>query len=186
VKQKRFLIALLLVFVPLIDSVFLGNTFGLQWHSPALMYQVSVYLVPVKLLLTLAGVVLLVKANDAGVFKVIKFIALPIGVLHMCLLSLVCLGYVLFGTKTQFYRADGNIQLYTADVGAMGKSYHYFSYLCRNQYGFYTETPISKEHWLGQFSFSQQGNQLMITLQGNRDDSKNNTLSRDIPPHFCE
>jgi len=186
VKQKRFLIALLLVFVPLIDSVFLGNTFGLQWHSPLLMYQVSVHLVPVKLLLTLAGIVLLFKKPGTGVSKLAEFSAVSLGLLHICLLAVACLGMVLFGTKTQFYRANGNIQLYTADVGAMGKSYHYFSYLCRKPFGFYTLTPISKEDWLGQFSFSQQGKQLVITLQENSEASENNTISRDIPSHDCE
>jgi hypothetical protein len=184
VKQKRFVIGLLLVFVPLIDSLFLGNTFGLQWHSPVLMYQVSVYLVPVKLLLTLTGIVLLFKQPAKGAFKLAEFSAVSFGLLHIFLLAVACLGMALFGTKTQFYRANGNIQLYTADAGAMGKSYHYFSYLCRKPFGFYTLTPISKEDWLGQFSFSQQDNQLVIELPGNAEEHK--TIRRDIPPHGCE
>jgi hypothetical protein len=186
VKYNRFLGALLLVFLPLIDSLFLGNTFGLQWHSPVLMYQVSVYLVPVKLLLTLAGIVLLFKAPATGVFKLAEFSAVSLGLLHICLLAVACLGMALFGTKTQFYRDNGNIQLYTADAGAMGQSYHYFTFLCRKPFGFYTVTPISQEDWLGQFSFSQQGKQLVITLQGNGEKSENVTISRDIPPPPCE
>ena len=72
---------------------------------------------------------------------------------------------IAFFHKSGFYRMDGDIQLYTADTGAIGKSYHYFDYLCRHKYGFYTAVPISKEEWLGQFSFQQNGEQGLSELR---------------------
>lgn len=180
---KRLTAALLCILIPLVDSLFLGNVFGLQWHSPTLMYKASVYFVPVKLLFTIIGLVLLLQTPIAGAMKYTKGIAIALGVLHACMLALVCMLYLLLGDKSGFYRHNGNIQLYTADTGAMGKSYHYFSYLCRGKYGFYTLVPISREDWLGQFSFQQRGDQLVITQQH---DGEPNTLSRPIPIGSCD
>ena len=180
---KRLTAALLCILIPLVDSLFLGNVFGLQWHSPALMYKASVYLVPVKLLFTIFGLVLLFQSPIAGAMRYAKVIVIALGVLHACMLALVCLLYLLLGDKSGFYRHNGNIQLYTTDTGAMGKSYHYFSYLCRGKYGFYTLVPISREDWLGQFSFQQSGDQLVITQQH---DGEANTLSRPIPIGSCD
>ncbi|MEO3864284.1 hypothetical protein [Rheinheimera fenheensis] len=180
---KRLTAALLCILIPLVDSLFLGNVFGLQWHSPALMYKASVYLVPVKLLFTIFGLVLLLQSPLAGAMRYAKVIVIALGVLHACMLALVCMLYLLRGDKSGFYRHNGNIQLYTADTGAMGKSYHYFSYLCRGKYGFYTLVPISREDWLGQFSFQQSGDQLVITQQH---DGEPNTLSRPIPMGSCD
>ncbi|MBU2112594.1 MAG: hypothetical protein KKE94_02340 [Gammaproteobacteria bacterium] len=160
--QKRIVAALLLVLVPLLDSLFLGNVFGLQWHSPALMYKVSVYLIPVKLMCTVIGLVLLYHSEVVGAMKYAKVILIVLGVLHACMLALVCLLYLTLGDKSGFYSDNGNIQLYTADSGAIGKPYHYFEYLCRHKYGFFTVVPISREDWLGQFSFQQNGDQLVI------------------------
>lgn len=180
---KRLTAALLCILIPLVDSVFLGNVFGLLWHSPALMYKASVYFVPVKLLFTIIGLVLLLQLPIAGAMRYAKVIVIALGVLHACMLALICLLYLLLGDKSGFYRHNGNIQLYTADTGAMGKSYHYFSYLCRGKYGFYTLVPISREDWLGQFSFQQRGDQLVITQQH---DGEPNTLSRPIPTGSCD
>lgn len=179
---KRIIAALLCILIPLLDSLFLGNVFGLQWHSPALMYKISVYLIPVKLLFTVIGLMLLLQSPIAGAMKFAKVIVIVLGVLHGCVLALVCLLYMLLGNKSHFYRDNGNIQLYNADTGAIGKSYHYFSYLCLGKYGFYTEYPISKEDWLGEFSYQQQGDKLVITQHGNKEVK---TIIRDIPLASC-
>ncbi|GAA0550286.1 hypothetical protein GCM10009098_17490 [Rheinheimera aquimaris] len=181
--KKLFWAALLLITVPLIDSLFLGNAFGINWHSPKLMYQVSVYLVPIKLLLTITGIVLLLKIPAQGWAKAGKYSVVTVGVLHCCLLALICLAYLVFGDKTKFYQENGNIHLYTADTGAMGKSYHYFDFICRGKFGFFTPIPISREDWLGQFSFEQSGNQLVIR-QLNNDET--NVITRDIPTNSCK
>ncbi|MGP9800022.1 hypothetical protein [Rheinheimera sp. NSM] len=181
--QKRLIAGLLFILIPLFDSLFLGNVFGLQWHSPALMYKVSVYLIPVKLLFTVIGLVLLYHSHVVGAIKFMKVIVIVLGVLHGCMLALVCLLYLTLGDKSGFYSANGSIQLYTADTGAIGKSYHYFSYLCRGKYGFYTLVPISREDWLGQFSFQQNGDQLVITQH---DGSETNTIIHQIPAGSCD
>ena len=180
--QKRFIAALLCILIPLFDSLFLANVFGLQWHSPALMYKVSVYLIPVKLFLAVIGLTLLYRLTVVGAMQYVKVIVIVLGVLHGCMLALVCLLYLTLGDKSGFYRMDGDIQLYTADTGAIGKSYHYFDYLCRHRYGFYTAVPISKEEWLGQFSFQQNGEQLVITQRVGSDIK---TIIRDIPTGSC-
>lgn len=180
---KRIIAALLCILIPLLDSLFLGNVFGLQWHSPALMYKTSVYLIPVKLLFTVIGMVLLLQSPIASAMKYAKVIVIVLGVLHGCMLALVCLLYLMLGDKSHFYSDNGNIQLYTADTGAIGKTYHYFSYLCRGKYGFYTLVPISREDWLGQFSFQQVGDQLVITQQH---DGEPKTISRQLPTGSCD
>lgn len=173
----------MLITVPLIDSLFLGNAFGINWHSPKLMYQVSVYLVPIKLLLTITGIVLLLKIPAQGWAKAGKYSVVTVGVLHCCLLALICLAYLVFGDKTKFYQENGNIHLYTVDTGAIGKSYHYFYFICRGKYGFFTSTPISREDWLGQFSFEQSGNQLVIRQLINEQEK---VITRDIPTNSCK
>ena len=179
---KLFWAALLLIAIPLIDSLFLGNVFGINWHSPKLMYQVSVYLVPIKLLLTIMGIVLLLKVPAQGWAKAGKYSVVTTGVLHSCLLALICMSYLIFGDKTKFYQENGNIHLYTADTGAMGKSYHYFYFICRGKFGFFTPITISREDWLGQFSFEQSGNQLVIRQLNN---DQTNVITRDIPSQSC-
>jgi hypothetical protein len=183
-QMNRMLVfSILLIAVPLIDSLFLGNVFGINWHSPKLMYQVSVYLVPIKLLLTLVGIVLLLRIQMRAWRKAGKYTLLTAGILHSCLLALICMSYLIFGDKTKFYQENGNIHLYTADTGAMGKSYHYFYFICRGKFGFFTPIPISREDWLGQFSFEQSGNQLVIRQLNN---DQTNVITRDIPTSSCK
>lgn len=160
--KKLLLIPCLLVILPLLESLFMGNTLGLQWHSPRLMYLVSAYLVPVKLLLTLAALVLLSRAEVPAWFNYLKIPVMIAGTLHSVILALVCMVYLASGVSEQSDRENGNIYVYTVDTGAIGKSYHYFSYLCRNEYGFYRLQPIAKLDWLGEFSFYQHENLLMI------------------------
>lgn len=179
---KRIVVALLLILLPLFDSLFMGNVFGLNWHSPALMYKVSVYLIPVKLLFAVIGLLLLYRSTVAGWLNYVKITVMVLGVLHACMLAVVCLLYLALGDKSRFYSSNGDIQLYTADTGAIGKSYHYFSYLCRGKYGFYTLIPISREDWLGQFSFKQYDGQLVITQH---EDSDAKTIVREIPRDSC-
>lgn len=160
--KKSLLIPCLLVILPLLESLFLGNALGVVWNSPFLMHQISVYLIPVKLLLTLAGLKLLLKVDAPSVFNYLKIPVITVGALHSLVLTWVCFFYLLSGSTEQFHRENGNIYVYTADAGAMGKSYHYFSYICRDNYGFYTLHPIAKLDWLGEFSFQQQEHLLII------------------------
>ncbi len=163
--NSRLYLSFALISVLLIETLFLGNSFSLQWHSPKLMYQVSAYLVPVKLALTglalfwLSGMVL------TGWRKYGRVMLASLAVMHISMLTWVCLAYLFleFAPLTKQFRLQGNIAVYTADPGAMGRAYHYFSYFCRNDYGFYRLAPISRLDWLGEFEFTEQQGELVIT-----------------------
>ncbi len=160
--KQSLLIPCLLVFLPLIESLFLGNTLGLEWQSPQLMYLVSAYLIPVKLLMVLSGLVLLSKTDTLIKFNYLKKPVVVAGTIQGGILALVCFVYLVSGIDEWPGRESGNIYVYTADAGAIGKSYHYFSYICRDNYGFYRLHPIARLDWLGEFRFYQKENLLMI------------------------
>lgn len=163
--NSRLYLSFALISLLMIETLFLGNSFSLQWHSPKLMYQVSAYLVPVKLALTglalwwLSGMLL------TGWRKYARVVFASLAVIHISMLTWVCLAYLFldFAPQAKQYRLQGNIAVYTADPGAMGRAYHYFSYVCRNDYGFYQLTPISRLNWLGEFEFTEQHGELVIT-----------------------
>ena len=160
--KKSLLIPCLLVTLPLLESLFLGNSLGLEWQSPQLMYLVSAYLIPVKLLMVLSGLVLLSKVDAPVKFNYLRTLVVIAGTIHGVILAMVCIVYLASGIDEWPGRENGNIYVYTADAGGMGKSYHYFSYICRDNYGFYTLHPIAKLDWLGEFSFHQQEHLLII------------------------
>jgi hypothetical protein len=153
-----------LLTVLLIETILLGNTFGLQWHSPKLMYQISAYLLPLKLLLTALTLYFLIRVRLTAWRKYLRYLLVPLGVLHIVILSLVCLAYLLFdfAPLTNQYQSQGNIAVFTANPGAMGKAYHYFSYICHSPLDFYTLEPITRLNWLGKFEFSEQAAELII------------------------
>ncbi|EHR40499.1 hypothetical protein [Alishewanella jeotgali] len=161
----RFYLSAAVVVVLFIETLFLGNTFSLQWHSPKLMYQVSAYLVPIKFLLICLALGALSGLILTGWRRYGRYLLLTLASLNLLLLSLVGVGYLFagFAPLSQQFRLQGNIAVYTADPGAMGRAYHYFSYFCRNDYGFYRLEPISRLDWLGEFDFNEQQGELVIT-----------------------
>lgn len=163
--NSRLYLSFALISVLLVETLFLGNSFSLQWHSPKLMYQVSAYLVPVKLALTGLALLWLSGMLLTGWRKYARVVFSSLAVMHMALLSLVYASYIFldFAPQAKQYRLQGNIAVYTADPGATGRAYHYFSYICRNDYGFYQLTPISRQDWLGEFEFTEQHGELVIT-----------------------
>lgn len=153
-----------LLVIVIFESMFLGNTFGLKWHSPKLMYQISAYLVPVKIVISIIGLYFLSNLMLKGWRKYSCILLQCLGVMHIFLLSLVCLFYLLFdfAPLAKQFRLKGNIAVFTADPGAMGRAYHYFSFICHNSLGFYSTTRIDRLDWLGSFEFMEQGDQLLI------------------------
>jgi len=170
VKHKKLIIACLLILLPLIDSLFIPEAFGIQWQSPKTMYLVSAYLVPLKLLLvTLGGFMLASHGHPhhqpprkwySKLFDVTIFILAGI---QFIVLGIVCLLYIAAGTQADNYRRQGNIAVYTSNFGALGnEANHHFSYQCTGQNGFYTLTPIVTLDWLGHFTFTEKTNTLII------------------------
>lgn len=167
-----FYFNILLISVLLIDTLFLGNVFSLQWHSPKMMYLISAYLVPVKFLLTVLALALLRRTVLSGWRNLVRHTMSGLAVIQLVLMSLVGVGYIFagFAPLSEQFRVQGNIAVYTADPGAMGRAYHYFSYFCRNDFGFYRLTPIGRLDWLGDFTISEQQAELVITpLRNNTD-----------------
>lgn len=160
--NHRLLLGYSLILLPLAETLWLGNTFSLTWHSPKLMYQISTFLVPIKMLLTIAGTILIYRTAFRSPLSYLHMAPYCIGLCHALLLSLVCLSYLIFGTKADLFRESGTIHVYTADAGAMAKSYHHFSLICQDDFGFYRLQPIETLDWLGEFSFQQQGDELLI------------------------
>ncbi|MDD4862791.1 MAG: hypothetical protein PHE38_02140 [Alishewanella agri] len=165
VMNYRFYVSCAVIMLLLVETLFLGNSFSLQWHSPKLMYQLSAWLVPVKFLLTCLALGWLSRLVLSGWQRYSRYVTSTLAILHLLLLSLVGVGYAFagFAPLSKQFRLEGHIAVFTADPGAMGKAYHYFSYFCRNRYGFYHLEPISRQNWLGQFDYIEQGGELVIT-----------------------
>lgn len=170
IKHKRLIIACLLILLPLLDSLFIPEAFGIKWQNPKTMYLVSAYLIPVKLVLVTIGGFMLASHGHphhqpprkwyAKLFDVTIFILAGV---QFIMLGIVCLLYLGAGTQADNYRKQGNIAVYTSDVGALGgEANHRFSYQCTGENGFYTLTPIVTLDWLGHFTFTEKANALII------------------------
>lgn len=133
------------------------------------MYLFSAYLIPIKLLFVTIGGFLLAshghphhdepRAWYAKVFDIGIFILAGIQFIVLAIISAL---YLAVGTQADDYQQQGNISVYTSDIGAFGKATHYFSYKCTDENGFYSLTPIVTLDWLGHFTFSEKGTLLII------------------------
>ena len=168
-KHKKLIIAYLLIILPLLDSLFIPTAFGLQWHNAKTMYLFSAYLIPIKLLLVTIGGFLLVKhyqqhhhQPQAQYRKLVDNLIFIVAGIQFIVLAIMSGLYLVVGTQADDYQQQGNISVYTSDVGALGKATHYFSYQCTDENGFYTLTPIVTLDWLGHFSFIESNDTLII------------------------
>ncbi|MGO2074115.1 MAG: hypothetical protein ACTH7Q_07790 [Pseudoalteromonas sp.] len=170
IKHKNFIIACLLILLPLIDSLLIPVAFGIQWQDPKTMYLVSAYFIPFKLVLVTIGGFMLASHGHSHHQEprkwYSKFVDVTIFILagvQFIMLGIVCALYLVVGTQADNYRRQGNITVYTSDVGALGgEANHHFSYQCTTQNGFYKLTPIVTLDWLGHFTFTEKANTLII------------------------
>jgi len=168
-KNIKFTLTSLLILIPLIDSLFIAPAFGLQWKSEQTMYYVTVFLMPIKLLMVLLGGFLLVRQAHSPrrlttvlykkLFQVSLFI---LAGLQSIVLIIVCVLYIVVGTNADKYQLKDKISVYTADSDTLGKATHYFSFQCTDKAGFYSLTPIVTLNKLGDFSFSTKNDKLLI------------------------
>lgn len=165
------MLASLLILLPLIDSLFVPTAFGLQYHSEKAMYLLSAYFIPVKLILVIAGGLILASFAKSQIEfsepvkwydKLYSLILFGLALIQFALFLIICTWYVVVGTQAGDYLQQGHISVYTSDVGTLGEATHYFSYQCTDQNGFYTLTPIVTLDWLGHFSFKVKENTLVI------------------------
>ncbi|MBE0459322.1 hypothetical protein NDQ71_05460 [Pseudoalteromonas sp. KG3] len=175
-KRKKLIIAYLLIVLPLLDSLLIPPAFGLQWHNAKTMYLFSAYLIPIKLLFVTIGGFLLVKQDRqhheqprVWYRKLVDGLIFIVAGVQFIVLAIISGLYLVVGTQADDYQQQGNISVYTSDIGAFGKATHYFSYQCSDDNGFYTLTPIVTLDWLGHFTFSEKGTVLIINHNAHTD-----------------
>lgn len=164
---SRYHLAALIITVTFIDSMFIPPVFGIQWHSQKFTYELSTYLVWIKLILVSIATYVLIKSisktsKHTVQAKLVSLLLFIMAGLQIVALGLTCIWYAIVGSQAQFYQQQENIVAYTSDVGAFGSAYHHFGYQCVGEYGFYTYTPIATIDWLRDMSFYEKNNQLII------------------------
>ena len=137
------LAVLILILVPLVESLHGGVLWGLNYHSPKFMSQVGDALALVKLIALCAGVYLLFTQH--GTFRYL-FKSKWMSIVFSCVLATVALIQIAIGllgvlidatlgTNRDYFHKEfaienNTIYVFTADPGAMGTAYHYFYLKC--------------------------------------------------------
>ncbi|KGJ96678.1 hypothetical protein [Thalassotalea sp. ND16A] len=187
--MKLLITIIILIYIPLLESLYSSTLWGLNWYSPLVMDKVGNYLLFIKIASIGLGLYLLsintlqlrnlFSSNLLFSFqKVINFI---VGCFQVALLSLGLLFIGIEGDLNKKHREekfDGfSIYALTSDPGAMGKAYHYFYIKCPKPMGRYGLTLIKKFDWLGKFEFDVSQNILSIkTSDGNVEELDISTL----------
>ena len=162
---------LILILVPLVESLHGGVLWGLNYHSPKFMSQVGDALALVKLIALCAGVYLLftqhgrlrylVKSKWLSVvlsciLAIVAFIQIAIGLLG------VLIDATLGSNRDYFHKefeiGNNTIYVFTADPGAMGTAYHYFYLKCPLPLDRYELTFIEKTNWVWELELKASDN----------------------------
>ncbi|WP_372762415.1 hypothetical protein [Pseudoalteromonas sp.] len=165
---SRYHLAAVIIVATFIDSLFIPPVFGIQWHSEKFIYVLSTYLIWFKLIVVSIATYVLIKTLDAEqipqrlTVKLVSLLLFFMAGLQIVALTVTCIWYVVVGSQAPFYQQQGNIVVYTSDVGAFGSAYHHFGYQCVGPSGFYHYTPIATIDWLRDMSFFAKNNQLII------------------------
>ena len=165
------LAVLILILVPLVESLHGGVLWGLNYHSPKFMSQVGDALAFVKLIALCAGVYLLFTQHGrlrylvkskwltvvlSSVLAIVAFIQIAIGLLGVLIDATL-------GTNRDYFHKEfeiGNntIYVFTADPGAMGTAYHYFYLKCPLPLNRYELTFIEKTNWVWELELKASDN----------------------------
>ncbi|AXT40065.1 hypothetical protein D1814_15940 [Alteromonas sp. BL110] len=166
-----FLAVLLLIIVPLVESLHGGVLWGLNYHSPKFMSQVGDALALVKLIALCAGVYLLFKQHGtfrhlvkskwlsivlSSVLAIVALIQIAIGLLGVLIDATL-------GTNRDYFHKEfaienNTIYVFTADPGAMGTAYHYFYLKCPLPLNRYELKLIEKTHWVREIELKASDN----------------------------
>lgn len=165
------LAVLILILVPLVESLHGGVLWGLNYHSPKFMSQVGDALALVKLIALCAGVYLLftqhgrlrylVKSKWLSVvlsciLAIVAFIQIAIGLLG------VLIDATLGANRDYFHKEfaieNNTIYVFTADPGAMGAAYHYFYLQCPLPLNRYELTFIERTNWVWELELKASDN----------------------------
>jgi hypothetical protein len=165
-KQSGYYCAALIIILTFLDSLFVAPVFGIKWHSEKFIYVLSTYLIWIKLGLVGMATYMLISSGPQRKHsvktKLVSVILLFIAGIQIIVLTLTCIWYIAVGSQAKSYQQQGNIVVYTSDVGAFGSAYHHFGYQCVGEYGFYRYTPIATIDWLRDMSFFEKNDQLII------------------------
>ncbi|MHC6646580.1 hypothetical protein ACYTPF_08455 [Alteromonas sp. HB246098] len=162
---------LLLIIVPLVESLHGDVQWGLNYHSPRFMSQVGDALALVKLIALCTGVYLLF--TQYGRFRhLVK--SKWLSVILSCVLAIVALIQIAIGllgvlidatlgTNRDYFHKEFEIEnntiyVFTADPGAMGTAYHYFYLKCPLLLNRYELTFIEKTNWVWELELKASDN----------------------------
>ena len=165
------LAVLILILVPLVESLHGGVLWGLNYHSPKFMSQVGDALALVKLIALCAGVYLLFTQHGRLRYLVkSKWLSVVLS----CILAIVALIQIAIGLlgvlidatlganrdyfHKEFEIGNNTIYVFTADPGAMGTAYHYFYLKCPLPLNRYELTFIEKTNWVWELELKASDN----------------------------
>ena len=165
------LAVLILILVPLVESLHGGVLWGLNYHSPKFMSQVGDALALVKLIALCAGVYLLFTQHGRLRYLVkSKWLSVVLS----CILAIVALIQIAIGLlgvlidatlganrdyfHKEFAIENNTIYVFTADPGAMGTAYHYFYLQCPLPLNRYELTFIEKTNWVWELELKASDN----------------------------
>ena len=165
------LAVLILILVPLVESLHGGVLWGLNYHSPKFMSQVGDALALVKLIALCAGVYLLFTQHGRLRYLVkSKWLSVVLS----CILAIVALIQIAIGllgvlidatlgTNRDYFHKEfaienNTIYVFTADPGAMGTAYHYFYLQCPLPLNRYELTFIEKTNWVWELELKASDN----------------------------
>ncbi|QSX34289.1 hypothetical protein JYB87_03285 [Shewanella avicenniae] len=187
VKYRVWIFLWCLVLLPLLESLYPGTLWGLNWQSPMLTAYVRAYLLLLKLgMLFIVGTVLL--ALYPYLKPKLKRPIIPVSVLTgLCLMQLpfVLLGVMLnlpsAGYLEHFHNEfslDGQpFYVYTADPGAFGTAYHYVYRVCPRPLGRYELKELGRLDWMGDIQFHLEGSEFVATGESSPDKPREQRLS---------
>lgn len=154
-------VGLLLILIPLAESVNGSVLWGMNYHSPKLMSQVGDMVAWVKLIAVCAGVYLIFKqkgalkllfknkwvSNILNIFiAVVAFIQVNLGFFD------VAMDMVLTDNTDYFHKefeiGKNTIYVHTLDQGALGKAYHNFYLKCPLPLHRFELKPIEQTDWV--------------------------------------
>ena len=192
-SPRLIILIIFCLYLPFMESLHGATLWGLNWQSPALMDATKGYLKLVKLVMVLVAAYLMafkyqIMQNTIrhGVLRAVFVIStwmLVVVQIPMLLLGIL-FGEVLSAPADYVHREQtfGNdtVYVYTFDPGAMGKAYHYFYIKCPAPLGRYQLNMVSRLNWMRDFSFTLDGEQLLVKEQDGE------TFEFTITEHHCD
>lgn len=174
-KRRRVLITtLLLIFLPLLESMGTGTLWGLNYESPKTMDSVSDVIRVLKLLSVVVGFCVLVKYwrlisqvlrhRVAGIlfFSVLYLVA----AVQVLLLGLGVFIFGVMASKDDVHYEQSidekTYYVYTLDPGPIAKAYHYVYLKCPLSLNRYELKSLGKTGWLGGVSIQRNDDELIV------------------------